>query len=164
MRKHVYLWLLMCLAVSPSPAQEQSNPKLRQEYISPDKAVVVTVETTKTHESRLEFHGNSGKLLAHVDYSSQDGEHGQGVAKASWTPDSQFFVYSLENTGGHQPWHSPVQYFSRRHDNILSLDEALKDAVTNPNFTVSAPDKVTVELYITKRKMTVALSSINASD
>src|SRR5664279_2912042 len=105
MRKHAFTLFLICLTLIPSTAQQQSSPPHPKEYISPDGAVVVTVESTKTHESRLEFRGNSGKLLARVDYSSQDGEHGQSVAKASWTPDSQFFVYSLGNTGGHQPWH-----------------------------------------------------------
>jgi hypothetical protein len=102
----------------------------------------------------------SGVLLVRRDYSSEDGEHGYGVTKAAWTPDSQFFVYSLENSGGHQAWNSPVRFFSRRSNKILSLDNALHDAVTNPDFALAAPDKVTVELYFSKREVTVSLSSL----
>ena len=113
-----------------------------------------------TDESRVELRTKSGKLLAKRDYSSSDGEHGYGVTKAAWTPDSQFFVYSLESSGGHSSWHSPVQFYSRKKNSFASLDDALNDAVMNPQFTVSAPDRVTVELWFSKETRTVALSSL----
>jgi len=55
----------------------------------------------------------------------------------------RYFVYSLESSGGHSAWHSPVQYFSRARNKIVSLDDALNDAVMNPQFLLSAPDNVT---------------------
>ena len=99
-----------------------------------------------TKESRIEVRSKQGRVLAIRSYMSKDGEHGEGVSKASWTPDSQFFVYSLQSSGGHQAWHSPVHFFSRNRNEIASLDDALKDAVTNPQFVVSAPDSIRVEL------------------
>lgn len=113
-----------------------------------------------TDESEVLVQTASGKILGRRNYRSEDGEHGFGVTKAQWTPDSQFFVYSLDSSGGHQAWHSPVQYFSRKSDSFVSLDDALNDAVMNPQFSVEAPDKVTVELYFGKKTSTVSLSSL----
>jgi hypothetical protein len=38
-------------------------------------------------------------------------------------------VYSLYNVGGHQPWHSPVFFFSTKRKKIYSLDQALNDSI-----------------------------------
>jgi hypothetical protein len=112
------------------------------------------------YESRVELHSKTGKLFTDRDYSSEDSEHGYGVAKGAWTPDSQFFVYSLESSGGHSPWHTPVQFFCRRQSRIMSLDDAVHDAVMNPQFVVSAPDKVTLELWFSKKKVTLSLATL----
>jgi hypothetical protein len=135
-------------------------------YESPDKSAVAIVFPAGklpgygNYESRVELRSKSGKLLAQRDYSSADGQHGYGVTKAGWTPDSNFFVYSLANSGGHQPWHSPVEFYSRTRNRIFSLDDALHDAVTNPQFTVAPPDRVTVELWFSKTTRTVSLSRL----
>jgi hypothetical protein len=114
----------------------------------------------ESYESRVELRSKSGEMLAQRDYSSADGQHGYSVTKAAWTPDSNFFVCILANSGGHQPWHSPVEFYSRAQDKIFSLDDALHDAVTNNQFTVTAPDRVTVELYFSETTRTVSLSSL----
>ena len=101
------------------------------------------------------------RVLARRNYGSEDGEHGYGVTKAAWTPDSQFFVYSLESSGGHQSWHTPVQFFWRSENKIISLDDALKDAVTNPQFLLSAPDCLTVEVMLSKQTKTVSLHDLS---
>jgi|ERR1019366_4147797 hypothetical protein len=154
----------MILFLGGATAQKRIQPRTVEKYRSPDSALVAVVTSTQapeaTRESRVEIRLKSGKLLARTNYSSEDGEHGFGVTKAGWTPDSQFFVYSLESSGGHQSWHSPVQFYSRRHGNIQSLDDALDDAVMNPDFSISAPDKVKVELWFSKRALTVSLSSL----
>ena len=147
-----------------TPIARQNDARTVTRYESPDKAIVATVTSSKapeaTDESHVSLRSKTGKLLADTDYSSEDGEHGYGVTKAMWTPDSQFFIYSLESSGGHSAWHSPVQFYSRRQRKIQSLDDALNDAILNPQFVVGYPDKVTVELYFTKRKVTVSLSSL----
>jgi dipeptidyl aminopeptidase/acylaminoacyl peptidase len=158
---------LLLFALLPLvPAQRQRSSALRREFRSTDKSIVAILRWTEapeaTAESRIEFRTGSGKLILRKDYTSQDGEHGYGVSKASWTPDSQFFVYSLESSGGHSAWHSPVQVFSRRTSKVFSLDDALSDAVMNPQFSVTAPDKVTVELYFSGKEVTVSLSSLRA--
>jgi len=112
-----------------------------------------------TKESWIELRSQHGQILASRNYASEDGEHGLGVSKAIWTPDSQFFVYSVESSGGHQAWHTRVNFFSRSKNEIVSLDDALKSAITNPQFLVSAPDSITVEL-ISGQKQTVSLHDI----
>ena len=131
-------------------AQKRTNSSQTEKFPSPDGTITAFVRSTKapeaTKESCIELRSQDGQVLAGRNYTSKDGEHGHGVTKAAWTPDSQFFVYSLESSGGHQAWHTPVQFFSRHKNKIVSLDDALRDAVTNPQFRVAAPDSVTVEL------------------
>jgi hypothetical protein len=154
----------MILLLAGATAQKRIEQRTVEKYRSPDKALVAVVTSTQapeaTRESRVEIRLKSGKLLARMNYSSQDGEHGYGVTKAAWTPDSQFFVYSLESSGGHQSWNSPVKFYGRRNIKIQSLDDALNDAVMNPDFSISAPDKVKVELWFSKKVLTVSLSSL----
>jgi len=150
----------------PAPGQVYGRPgPAPVRYESPDKSIVALVFPVskpgyESYESRVELRSKSGRVLAQHDYSSADGEHGYGVAKAAWTPDSNFFVYSLESSGGHQPWHSPVNYYNRAQSKFRSLDDALYDAVANPQFSISAPDRVAVELWFSKATRTVSLSAL----
>jgi dipeptidyl aminopeptidase/acylaminoacyl peptidase len=145
-------------------AHKRTDSSQIQKLSSPDGKIVAFIRSTKaqeaTPESRVELRSESGRVLARRNYRSADGEHGYGVTKASWTPDSQFFVYSLESSGGHQAWHAPVLFFSRRDNKVVSLDHLLKDSVSNPQFVVSAPDRVTVELEFSKQTKTVSLNQL----
>jgi len=147
-----------------APAQVYESPgPAPGRYESPDKSIIATVfpvgkPGSKSYESRVELRSKSGKVLAQHDYFSADGQHGYSIVKAAWTPDSNFFVYSLSNSGGHQPWHSPVDFYCRSQEKIFSFDDALHDAVTNPQFAVTSPDRVTVELWFSKARRTVSLS------
>lgn len=162
MRRKTALGALFILVALSAQCQQRSTK--REAYKSPDGSLIAVVkfvhQPEATSESEVLLQTPSGKVLARRDYRSEDGEHGFGVAKAQWTPDSQFFVYSLDSSGGHQAWHSPVQYFSRKSGRFLSLDDALKDAVMNSQFSVEPPDKVTVELYFANKASTVSLSSL----
>jgi dipeptidyl aminopeptidase/acylaminoacyl peptidase len=146
---------------SASP-HHQADPPQRW---SPDKALFALVYPTNrgtaiaSSENLVEVRSARGKLLAQEDFTSQDGEHGYAVSKAEWTPDSQFFVFSLESSGGHSPWHSPTKFYARKQQRIMSLDDALHNAVTR-EFVISAPDKVTVHLWFKRRKVTVSLSEL----
>jgi hypothetical protein len=131
---------------------------------SPDGTIIASVKYTRaseaTRESIIELLNPNRRLLAKHDYSSKDGEHGYGMVKGAWTPDSQFFVFSLESSGGHSAWHPRVYFFSRKQREFISLDEKLKDAVVNPQFTISPPDIVTVELMSNKQKRSVSLGKL----
>src|SRR5437667_5628470 len=145
--------------------QKRTNSTQTEKFPSPDGTIIAFVRSTKapeaTKESRIELRSQDGRVLASRNYASKDGEHGHGVTKAAWTPDSQFFVYSLESSGGHQSWHTPVQFFWRSENKIISLDDALKDAVTNPQFLLSAPDCLTVEVMLSKQTKTVSLHDLS---
>jgi len=152
------------VAICALAAFASSHPQQPQRYLSPDKAViaVIVLGGPKKSESQVELRSSAGKVLFHKDYTSQDGAHGFGVAQAAWTPNSQFFIYSMEDSGGRAAWHSPTWFFSRKLNRMMSLDDALNDSVSFPNFKLVPPDEVTVTLWsqgsLTKRK--VALSSL----
>lgn len=117
-------------------------------FISPDDtlyALVIPVgnKISEVSESRIEMRTGDGKFVLGKDYSSTDGSHGWVLDNVSWTPDSNFFVYNMHSSGGHQPWHAPIDFFSRRDNKVLSLDEYV-GTVTDPNFQVVAPDVVKV--------------------
>lgn len=147
------------------PQAVESSRPFASQYESPDKSAIAIVSPLVKpgyggYESWVELRSKSGKLLARREYFSPDGKHGYSVTKAAWTPDSNFFVYSLQSSGGHQPWHSPVEFYSREQQKIFSLDDALHDSVTNSWFSVVAPDRVTVELWFSKTTRTVPLSTL----
>lgn len=142
----------------------QQWPTHIDKYMSPDRTLVAVITSRKapqaTEESKIELISNSGNVLEKESYFSEDGEHGFGVTKAAWTPDSNFFLYSMESSGGHQSWHSPVYVFRRKTNNIFNLDKQLRDSIANPQFEITAPDKVKVKLFFSKRTVTVTLSSM----
>ncbi len=145
---------------------ETCNAAKKAIYTSPDSSLVAVVQPARKPqvcESTVELRTAAGKVIARRSYQSADGEHGYGVEKAQWTPDSKYFVFSLGSSGGHQPWHSPVEYFNRQGRRFFSLDDALNNAIMNPEFAVSAPDKVTVDLYFGNKTLTVQLSSLHAT-
>lgn len=80
-------------------AQKQLITSQTKNLESPDGMLVAVVSSSKvleaTIESRIEIRISNGKNLLKRDYSSSDGEHGFGVKKALWTPDSQFFLAGL---------------------------------------------------------------------
>ena len=160
----VLIVAFMSILAGSGIAESTRRTERVKHYTSPDGAVVASVTFTRTFqdtvESNVVLRSTAGKFLADRSYSSKDGEHGFAVVQAGWTPDSQFFVYSLESSGGHSPWHSPVEYFGRSSNKITALDDALHDAVMHPKFKVSAPDRVTVGLYFSHKEETVSLSAL----
>lgn len=101
----------------------------------------------KSYESRLEFYSPRQELLCALDYSSEDHEHGFGVVKAAWTPDNNYFVFSLTSSGGHQAWHAPTLFYSVRDSEIHSLD-SYTDAVgiSKGDFKLKFPNIVLTEV------------------
>lgn len=103
----------------------------------------------RSYESKLEFYSPQQELLCALDYSSEDHEHGFGVVKAAWTPDNNYFVFSLASSGGHQAWHAPTLFYSVRDYEIRSLD-SYTDAVgiSRGEFTLKAPNEVLTSVLI----------------
>ena len=159
--------VVFCCLLAASQPNAEIAPTATEKYESPDHTAIALVISKKiptaTRESRVEVWSESGRLIATTSYFSPDGEHGFGVNKALWTPDSQFFVYSLESSGGHQAWHTPVRFFDRKRKQTVSLDAALNDPIMDPNFIVREPDHVTVQLWSSKKQVTVSLSTLHSS-
>jgi hypothetical protein len=128
-----------CLTVKP------------QLYVSPDNAlrafvfpVDVDLHATPDMESRVVIRGPNAKLLASKDYSSPRGANGYYVVRAQWSPDSQFFVYSMSSSGGHSPWSFPIWVFSRERNAFISLNEIIGSRPTiAEDFSFSGPHTVT---------------------
>ena len=124
---------------------------------SPDnqlRAILITLDPRTDHggdESRVEIRDRSGKLLSVKDFSSSDSNHGGVVAKDDWTPDSQFFVFNVESSGGHQPWRSPVWFYSRRDQKFREISELLGGRpvleVSALPFEIIAPHSVRVTTW-----------------
>ncbi len=164
MRQILVLAIVTVVFVVSCGAQKQTVAS-HTDFKSPDGMLLAIVRSKHapeaTDESQIEMRTQGGTVSAKRNYTSGDREHGYGVTKANWTPDSQFFVYSLESSGGHQSWNSPVWFFSRKENKFFNLDRALNDSVANPAFRVSAPDLVTVELFFGKQTKTVALHQLS---
>jgi hypothetical protein len=117
-------------------------------FVSPDDSLRAEIQSvrrssTATPESKIEILSKDGKRVWIVKYTSADGEHGFGVVKAAWTPDSQYFVYSLASSGGHQAWRSPTFFYDRRNERVRSFDEEV-GVVIDAKFSLSPPDVVEI--------------------
>jgi hypothetical protein len=128
----------------PAPAAPASSEGTNM-YRSPDgglRAVIVPIG----REHRVEIRNRHGKVLASVDRSSEDGEHGGAVEKAAWSPDAQFFVFSTYNSGGHAAWTSPTFLYDRRLSKLFNLDCFLPPVAAS-DFTIRAPDILTITIW-----------------
>ena len=124
----------------------RANAGETREYRSPNgkfRAVVIALPGAPygSGESRVELRTAGGALLCSHSYGSEDGEHGFGVERAAWTPDSRFFVYSMSSSGGHQAWHFPTDFIAVKNHRVQKLDD-FTGPITDPDFEVHAPDVV----------------------
>jgi hypothetical protein len=122
----------------PTPRPETSCQTITpQIFISPDGAmhasvlpVSVNLYATPDMESRVVFRSRDGDTLTSEDYSSPRGVNGYHVYSAKWSPDSQFFAYSLTSSGGHQPWSFPIMVYSRERNIIAKFSNMIDDRPT----------------------------------
>ena len=140
-------------------------------YTSPDGRLVATIIPTgkgkslRDYECRIEIRQKRGRSLLKHDFSSSDGEHGYGIVRAEWTPDSQFFVFSVESSGGHQPWHYPTLFYDRQRNFLKVLDDSV-GPITSPDFKLvgsNALETETQEGSITIKLEEVAAAARNAA-
>jgi len=131
--------LLVVLFLSLAYSAEQ------KEYLSPDGkyyAYIIPLPKAPTGSGESEVvikSKDNGQILCSKNYGSEDGEHGYGIEKAAWTPNSMFFVYSMSSSGGHQAWHSPTDFIAISDFKIHRLDDYV-GPITNPKFILVAPD------------------------
>ena len=116
-------------------------------FVSPDKVlhasvlpVDVSLYASPDMESRVVIRSRAGDTLTSQDYSSPRGTNGYYVDHAKWSPDSQFFVYSMSSSGGHSPWSFPIMVYSRKHKRIAKFSDMIGGAPTlSAEFSFSGP-------------------------
>jgi hypothetical protein len=114
-------------------------------------AAIITADKAKQEagqESTVEFYSPQNLRLCSMDLSSVDGEHGFGVVKSEWTPDEDYFVFSLASSGGHQSWHAPTLFYDLRKNVIRSLDSYVAAAgISKSDFALEFPNIVVTEAW-----------------
>jgi len=142
------------LLPNPRPATscEEIVPQV---YTSPDgelQALVlpagVSLYATPDIESRVVIRSRKGDTLTSKDYSSPRGMNGYYVDQAKWSPDSQFFVFSMISSGGHSPWSFPTMVYSRQKNAIAKLTDMIGGKpIMSGDFAISAPHMVRVTTW-----------------
>jgi hypothetical protein len=124
-------------------------------FVSPDKAlhalvfpVDISLDTTPDMESRVVVRSSAGDTVTSRDYSSPRGMNGYYVAQAQWSPDSQFFVFSMTSSGGHSPWSFPIWVFGRKSSQIVPFSDMIGGKPTlSGEFTFTAPHSLTAATW-----------------
>jgi hypothetical protein len=136
---------------SPSSCQTVAP----QVYASPDAAlralvfpVDASLHATPDMESRVVMQTSAGQVLAAKDYSSPSGADGYYVVAAKWSPDSQFFVYSMSSSGGHSPWSFPMWVYGR-HKNLIAAFNAMigNNPTVSADFTFVGPHTISATTW-----------------
>ena len=117
-----------------------------QQIKSPDGSLRASITSLSKScaENRLAIYTVSGALLYRKDFTSSDCEHGDVIMRGQWTADSRFFVFNVESTGGHQPGHKPVLFYSRRSNRLYRLENFIGYIVAQ-DFTLEAPHIIRTE-------------------
>ena len=140
----------------PSPRPETSCGTIAEQiFVAPDKAnhaVVlpadVSLFATPDMESRVVLRNNKGDTLTSQDFSSPRGTNGYYVAFAQWSPDSQYFVFSLSSSGGHSPWSFPMKVYSVKRNQIADFSAMIDGKPTlSEKFSFSGPHAVVASTW-----------------
>jgi hypothetical protein len=142
------------LLSTPRPEGSCTDVK-PQVFASPDGAlraivlpVDVSLDTSPDMESRVVIRGSRGDTLNSKDYSSPRGANGYYVVTAKWSPDSQFFAYSMSSSGGHSPWSFPLMVYSRGKNAFAAFSKMINDNPTvSSDFTFSGPHTLTATTW-----------------
>ena len=128
------------LAAGPAQAGEQR-------FASPNGRVQVRVVGIGNpgfvdQESRIEIRTTSGRLIGSRAFGSGDGQHGFGLRRGAWTAGGRWFVFNLDSSGGHQPWHVPTYAYDAISGHFFQLDDYIGPVMSD--FALSGKDAVVV--------------------
>ena len=166
----ILLTALATFAAAPARADDQcsghqllSTPRAEtscqsftaQIFVSPDQAthaVVlpsdITLYASPDMESRIVFRSSAGVTLTSQDYSSPRGDNGYYIANAQWSPDSQYFVFSMISSGGHSPWSYPMKVYSVKDNRIANFSDMISgDPTVSAQFQFSGPHTVVASTW-----------------
>lgn len=140
----------------PIPRPESSCSDVKpQIYPSPDGAlralvfpVDISLYATPDMESRVVIRTSNSDTLISKDYSSPRGANGYYVVDAKWSPDSQFFVYSMSSSGGHSPWQFPMAVYSREKNAFAAFSDMIDGKpTTSADFKFVGPHTVVASTW-----------------
>lgn len=83
-------------------------------------------------ESKIEIFSADGHLMSVADYTSNDGQSGEGVIQVQWSPDSQFLVFSLTQPPGRADRPYTVAIYSSKKNKVKALP------ASKPEFSFTA--------------------------
>jgi hypothetical protein len=142
------LWLALVLVFSIM-GESTSLAAPTGEFISPDHSLIAVITRSHKHKSGEAFvqvRTSAGTVVQTKSYISTDGEHGAIIEHAKWTPNSEFFVYSMYNSGGHQPIYSYVDYYSRKDKQIKTLTQSSLE-ILDPDFRIHRDAPNFIDVY-----------------
>lgn len=116
-------------------------------YKSPDGRFTVQIQSETNNEIYATVQDKAGNQLAEINLMSQTTNNGRTLAKAAWSKDSRFFVFTTESSGGHSPWHYSTFYFSRASETFRNFDERSGLSVAADSFVIDAADILHFQKY-----------------
>lgn len=134
------------LLSQPRPQGSCKSVK-RSTFTSPDKTLIASVQAvdkslnaTPDMESNVVIRSSAGATVASKNYSSPGGANGYYVLNAKWSPDSQYFTYSMMSSGGHSPWSFPIWVYSAKKKLFASFSDMIGGSPTvSGDFTIAEP-------------------------
>ena len=127
--------ILGLLLVSPCRAATA------REYLSPDRSMVARAEDKANGQVITISSKNVAGVVCSLDLqghsviNGRPGDDGYAVMRATWTPDSKFFVFSTGSVGGHGPWHWPTYVYGVAVNRFLAIDD-IAGPVGIPDFRI----------------------------
>ena len=143
------VWPLIIAVVSALPivAAQRSTPGVVWAPSGEVCAVVIDTEPPVS-ESRLKIRNRVGEVLFTRNFASPDGNHGLEITNAQWTPNSQYFVFSGNSSGGHQPWQAPTFFYSRASNALYDIAGCVGPVTPAVAFQLKAPDVVVLAILV----------------
>jgi hypothetical protein len=85
-----------------------------------------------------------------ADYTSSDGQSGEGIVQIQWSPDSQFLVYTLSPPASRPNGHYTLAVYSRKQNKVKLLPAGKPDfTFTADALEVTGPDGKPVRMPLT---------------
>lgn len=104
----------------------------------------ISLDATPDMESRVVIRTQRGDTVMSKDHASPRGTNGHYVYRGAWSPDSQYFVYSLVSSGGHSPWSWPIWVFSAKRGQFARFGDMIGNRPTlSGDFTFAAAHTLT---------------------
>ena len=89
----------------------------------------------------------TGEIMASQDFSSASGINGYFVSRGKWSPNLEFFVYTLTSSGGHSPWHRPIGVYTRRENRFATVDDLIGSPIISEEFKFTGPHTLTARTW-----------------